>query len=98
MAQVIGQVLPPGSVLKVWGHFPFWIGKDRAGLESPQPNPTAANLEVRDGMYIANNFPQSGEIKPFLIPWSGQVWVLNSGLMPGESLSNIVIVDVEGPC
>lgn len=95
---MIGQTLPPGSVLKVWGHFPFWVGKDRASLESPQPNPTPANLEVRDGMYIANNPAISGIIKPVTIPWSGQVWVLNSGLMPGESLSNIVIVDVETPC
>lgn len=82
----------------MWGHFPFWVGKSQAGLQSPQPNPTASNLEVRDGVYFANNPVVSGKVEPFVIPWQGDVWVLNSGLMPGESISNIVILDSEVPC
>lgn len=89
--------LPKGAWLKIWGAFPFWIGKSRAGLESPQPMPTAANLECRDGMYIANNPVQSGEIKPTIIPWSGDLWILNNGAFPGESVSNVVIFDAEDP-
>lgn len=95
-AQYLGRL--DNGYVKAWGFFPFWIGKTRGGLESPQPNPTAANLEVRDGLYIANDPTISGNRLPTIMPWTGEVWVLNSGLMPGESLSNVAIVDLEKQC
>jgi hypothetical protein len=90
--------VPKGGLLKIWGFFPFWIGKTNVGLQSPMPNPTAANLEVRDGFYVSNNPAISGKIEPIVIPWDGELWILNSGLAPGESLNNIVIWDVEKAC
>lgn len=96
-AQFFAKV-PPGGLIKAWGFFPFWIGKTQAGLQSPNPNPTPTNLEVRDGFYISNNPAISGRIDPVVIPWEGEVWVLNSGLAPNESLSNIVVIDMEKPC
>ncbi len=95
-AQYLGKL--ENGYIKAWGFFPFWVGKSRAGLESPQPNPTGANLEVRDGLYISNNPAISGNVYPAVLPWTGEVWVLNSGLMPGESLNNIGIVDLERQC
>jgi hypothetical protein len=95
-AQYLGRV--QNGFVKAWGFFPFWIGKSRTGLESPQSNPTGANLEVREGMYIKNDPTISGNTYPVVMPWNGEIYVLNSGVSPGESLSNIVIVDVEGQC
>ena len=96
-AQYLGKAAP-GSVLKCWGFFPFWIGKSRASLESGQPNPTLANLTVRDGLYIKNDPTLSGQILPTVLPWNGEIWVWNDGSQPGESISNIVIVDLDNPC
>lgn len=95
-AQYLGKL--DNGFIKAWGFFPFWIGKSRAGLESTQPNPTAANLDVRDGLYIQNDPAVSGNRYPAVFPWTGEVWVLNSGLQPNESLSNIAIVDLERQC
>lgn len=95
-AQYLGKV--NGGSLKCWGFFPFWIGKSRASLEGNQPNPTAANLSVKDGMYVANDPTISGNRYPMIMPWNGEVWVWNDGTQPGESPSNIAIIDMDNPC
>lgn len=94
-AQYQGKV--NSGFIKVWGFFPFWISKTRS-VEQQQPNPTGANLEVRDGIYIKNDPTVSGSIYPVVMPWTGEVWLFNSGAMPGESLDNFVMIDLENQC
>ena len=94
-AQYLGKL--NSGFVKIWAFFPMWIGKTRAGLESPQPNPTAANLAVRDGMYITTN-AAGGSFQPVVLPWTGEVWVLNDGTQPNEQVNNIAILDLENPC
>lgn len=95
-AQFIGKA--NNGYVKIWSFFPVWIGKSRAGLESPQPNPTAANLSVRDGMYIVTQGQTPGSFTPVVLPWTGDIYLLNDGTQPNEQINNIAIIDVENTC
>ena len=63
--------------LIVWGVNPFWVGKDKASLESPSRGPTGSNVQKIDGVYIPSPSGGATSTIPLALPWNGDVYVMN---------------------
>lgn len=82
----------------IWGFAPFWVGSSRAALENLEPPPAGGfNLENRDGMYITTAVTPTGSVLPTILPWNGDVYVLN-GNGAGDQVNNLVNIMVVNQC